>query len=181
MTALQLQRFYLAACQQFLAHRPDAPDEAHEVVAAWEEVLDGAGTTAAHPATLPASLIGTVDWVTKKQLVDEAGQRHVLGSTQENRHLLSRTVAARVFPDAAGRRLGRHVRQPQDLDRAARTPPANSPATMRGHYIREFSVDEYRTVRQLETGRDRTRFRQQVDPAGALRSAGPQSPPTSRN
>ena len=72
VTALQLQRFYLAACQQFLARRPDAPDEAHEVVATWEEVLEALEQLQLG-GDIPPSLIGTVDWVTKKQLIDEAG------------------------------------------------------------------------------------------------------------
>jgi proteasome accessory factor A len=141
VTALELQRFYLAACQQFLARRPDAPLEAHEVVATWEEVLDGLEQLQCS-GEIPASLIGTVDWVTKKQLIDEAGR----DASQEARkkidlcyHELSPLGYFQML-QAAG--LAATLTTVQDLDRAARTPPPNSPATMRGHYIREFSSDE---------------------------------------
>jgi hypothetical protein len=140
VTALQLQRFYLAACEQFLARRPDAPDEAHEVVAAWGEVLDALEQLQLF-GDIPPSLIGTVDWVTKKQLIDEAGR----DTSWEARkkidicyHELSPLGYFQML-QAAG--LAASFASPQELDRAVRTPPANSPATMRGHYIREFSSD----------------------------------------
>jgi Pup amidohydrolase len=141
VTALQLQRFYLAACQQFLARRPDAPEEALEVAAAWEEVLDALEQLQLSGEAPPA-LIGTVDWVTKRQLVDEAGRDTPWAARKKidiAYHELSPLGYFQML-QAAG--LAPTFTSLQDLDRAARTPPPNSPATMRGHFIREFSSDD---------------------------------------
>jgi proteasome accessory factor A len=140
VTALQLQRLYLQACQQFLERRPEAPEEAHEVVAAWEEVLDALEQLQLS-GEAPQSLIGAIDWVTKKHLLEEAGH----GASWEARkkidicyHELSPLGYFQML-QAAG--LAAAFASPQELERAMRTPPANTPATMRGHYIREFSSD----------------------------------------
>ncbi len=141
VTALQLQKHYLDACRQFLARRPDAPDEAHEVVAVWEEVLDALEQLQLSGET-PPGLIGTVDWVTKRQLVEEAGRDSSWAARKKidiGYHELSPLGYFQML-QAAG--LAPTFASPQDLDRASRTPPPNSPATMRGHYIREFSADE---------------------------------------
>jgi hypothetical protein len=140
VTALQLQRLYLQACQQFLERRPEAPEEAHEVVAAWEEVLEALEQLQLS-GEAPQSLIGAIDWVTKKHLLEEAGR----DASWEARkkidicyHELSPLGYFQML-QAAG--LAAAFASPQELERAMRTPPANTPATMRGHYIREFSSD----------------------------------------
>ncbi|MHB8971807.1 MAG: proteasome accessory factor PafA2 family protein [Pirellulaceae bacterium] len=140
VTALQLQRLYLQACQQFLERRPDAPAEAQEVVAAWEEVLDALEHLQLS-GEAPQSLIGSVDWVTKQHLLEEAGR----DASWEARkkidicyHELSPLGYFQML-QAAG--LAAAFTSPQELERAMRTPPANTPATMRGHFIREFSSD----------------------------------------
>ena len=140
-TALQLQRFYLAACQQFLARRPEAPEEAHEVVAAWEEVLDGLEQLQ-HSGQLPACLIGTVDWVTKKQLLDEAGNNIPWEARKKIDICYHELAPLGYFQMLQAAGLTAPIVTPQELERAVRTPPPNSPATMRGHYIREFSSDD---------------------------------------
>jgi proteasome accessory factor A len=140
-TALQLQRFYLAACQQFLARRPDAPDEAHEVVAAWEEVLDALEQLQLS-GDLPPSLIGAVDWVTKKQLLDEAGRDTSWEARKKIDICYHELAPLGYFQMLQAAGLAASFASPQELERAVRMPPANSPATMRGHYIREFSSDE---------------------------------------
>jgi proteasome accessory factor A len=140
VTALQLQRLYLQACQQFLERRPEAPEEAHEVVAAWEEVLDALEQLQLS-GEAPQSLIGAIDWVTKKHLLEEAG-RDVSWEARKKidicYHELSPLGYFQML-QAAG--LAAAFASPQELERAMRTPPANTPATMRGHYIREFSSD----------------------------------------
>ncbi|MHB8866522.1 MAG: proteasome accessory factor PafA2 family protein, partial [Pirellulaceae bacterium] len=140
VTALQLQRVYLEACQTFLRRRPEASAEAHEVVGAWEEVLDALEQLQLS-GEVPQSLIGTVDWVTKKHLLEEAGQDaswEALKKIDLCYHELSPLGYFQML-QAAG--LAATLASPQELERAMRTAPANSPATMRGHYIREFSSD----------------------------------------
>ena len=140
VTALQLQRFYLEACRRYLANRRDTTDEAYEVLTCWEESLDALDQLQTTGETA-STLVGCIDWLTKKHLVDEAGG----DATWESRkkidicyHELS-PVGYFQMLQAAG--LAPTLVSLPEVERATRTPPANSPATMRGHYIREFSSD----------------------------------------
>ena len=73
MTALDLQRFYFEACCRFLQRRPEAGREPREILALWGETLEALKETQA-TGDLPESLVGTIDWVTKKHLLDRAGK-----------------------------------------------------------------------------------------------------------
>lgn len=140
MTALEIQRFYLDACQTYVQQRLDTPSEAFEILGHWEETLDGLDVLQATGES-PSELIGTVDWVTKKRLLDEAGTDLSWEARKKidiGYHELSPLGYYQML-QAAG--LVNHMVDPQAADQAARTPPANTPATMRGHYIREFSGD----------------------------------------
>ncbi len=140
VTAVELQRFYWEACQQYVARHPDAPEEAYEVMDAWDEVLSALER---HQSSgeMPTELVGIVDWVTKWQLLDEAGRDASWEARKKidiRYHELSPLGYFQML-QAAG--LAAVLHQPQELERAVRTPPADTPATMRGHYIREFSSD----------------------------------------
>lgn len=131
-TALQIQRFYLDACRAFLNRRPDAPAEAWDIVWRWEESLDLL-------ARLPRSLIGTLDWVTKKHLLDELGS----DASYESRKKIDLKYHE-LSPGGYFERLREtDVVEPlvdaEEIERATRTPPAGTPATTRGYYIREFA------------------------------------------
>jgi proteasome accessory factor A len=134
-TALDIQRFYLNACQRFLERRPDAPHEARDVVRRWESVLDRLSDN-------PQSLVGTLDWVTKRFVLEKSGR----GATWETKkkidiryHELSpqgyfqRLRATGIVSDLLER---------GDIDHARRNPPPKSPASIRGRYIREFAADD---------------------------------------
>ncbi len=141
MTALDIQRFYLNACRAFVDRQLDASAEAREVISRWEVVLDGLETLQA-TGQASAALIGSVDWVTKKHLLDEAGQD--LSWTARKKidvryHELS-PIGYFQMLQAAG--LAVSLVDLEEIERAVRMPPANSPATMRGHFIREFSCDD---------------------------------------
>lgn len=161
-TALQIQRFYLNAVRQFLDSRPDAPEEAHDVFRRWEEVLDALEEAATsnnqsakseeqpgcfnheslaetHGNDALESLIGRLDWVTKKFLLDEASA----GAPWEVRkkidlryHELS---GEGYFVQLADMGYAAKIVTDEELDRAVRTPPPGTPASARGRYIREFA------------------------------------------
>ena len=135
MTALELQRYYLNGCRQFVEQQADAPSEAHEVLRLWTDALD-------RLEAAPKTLVGTLDWVTKKFLLEGAGSNlgwaerkkidiryHEL-SNEGYYNVLAQTDVTTTLVDA------------NDVDRAVRTAPPNSPATTRGHYIREFADGE---------------------------------------
>jgi proteasome accessory factor A len=166
-TALQIQRFYLNAVRHFLDARPDAPEEAHDVFRRWEEVLDAleeavaAGTLGGEPETREtasdvddplavsrpfpedagalASLVGRLDWVTKKFLLEEAGAGEPWESLKKidlRYHELSGEGYYTQLAEAG--HVARLVTA-EELDRAVRTPPPGTPASARGRYIREFA------------------------------------------
>ena len=137
-TALQVQQFYYQACRDFVGSVPDAPAESWELLDLWKEALGGLEQIAAGGVS-PSSLIGMLDWVTKKYLIDQAAAN---ASWQERKkidlryHELSPEGYFRVLQRAG---IASSIVDPPDLERATRVPPADSPATVRGHYIREFS------------------------------------------
>ncbi len=140
MTALEIQRYYLNACQNFVRQEYDAPDEAFEILTHWEETLDDLEILQATNEA-PSALVGSVDWVTKKHLLEEAGSDLSWNARKKidiGYHELS-PVGYYQMLQAVG--LTVSLVDPEDMERATRTPPADTPATMRGHYIREFSSD----------------------------------------
>jgi Pup amidohydrolase len=131
-SAWQLQAYYLAACQRFLTQHPDPPAEAQEVVRRWAATLHALRHD-------PQSLIGSLDWVTKKYLLDESGRGANWAELKKidiRYHELS--------DEGYYRRLRQTGICPAWVDvekiaQAMRAAPPDSPATTRGHYIREFA------------------------------------------
>ena len=130
MNAMDVQRFYLEACRKFLAARPDAPDEAWDILHRWRDVLDRLENDR-------QSLVGTVDWITKQFLLDRAGGDDLSRKKIDLRyHELSpegyfaRLTEAGAVADLLGE---------EEIGRAMRMPPADPPAAARGRFIREFS------------------------------------------
>jgi proteasome accessory factor A len=132
LTALELQRRYLDACRRFLERQDEPDEEALDVLEQWQSALDRLEAD-------PESLVGSLDWITKRYLIDEAGE----GSTWEERkkidlryHELSHEGYFVRLQDAG---LAPRLTDDSQIDWAIRTPPPDSPAATRGRYIREFS------------------------------------------
>ena len=138
VTALQVQRYYLSGCREFLSEQPDAPDEAWEVLQLWTQTLNrleqlGTGED------VPTPLVGSIDWVTKKYLLDKSGADASWAERKKidlRYHELSEDGYFAMLQTAG---LAPRVVEAEAIDRAMRLAPANSPATTRGHYIREFA------------------------------------------
>lgn len=135
-TALELQRLYLDACRRFLQRRPYAPEEAFDVLRRWEETLEHL-VEYKLVGDPPDDLIGNLDWITKKSLIDQAG-----GTWPEKKkidiryHELSEAGYHYLLSQAG---TGEEIVTEQEIERAMRNPPPDSPATTRGRYIREFA------------------------------------------
>ena len=134
-TALDIQRFYLEACRRFLDRRPDAPSEAREVVRRWEVVLD-------QLADDPQSLVGSLDWVTKRFVLDKSAR----GASWEARKKIDIRYHE-LSPQGYFQRLRatgivNDILDHSEIEHARRNPPAGTPAAVRGRYIREFSDDD---------------------------------------
>lgn len=141
VTALQLQRFYLAGCRAFLNQQPDVPAEAWEVIHHWEQTLDGLDRWSRETDSCD-SLVGSIDWITKKYLLDKAGRDANWAERKKidlRYHELSEDGYFAML-QAAG--LANRIVDDESVERATRLAPANSPATTRGHYIREFAYGD---------------------------------------
>jgi Pup amidohydrolase len=140
-TALRLQRFYCGACRRFLSQHASVPPEAWRVLRLWEQTLDALETD-------PRSLAGTLDWITKRFLLEHAPSDvswETLKKIDLKYHELSPEGYFRVLSQAT-RGITKIVSE-EEILRAMRLPPANTPATMRGRLIREFGAgDEFLAV-----------------------------------
>lgn len=138
VTALQLQRYYFAGCRAFLKQQTNVPAEAWDVLQLWNQTLDHLEQLAAG-TEVPDALVGSVDWVTKKYLLDQAGANANWAERKKidlRYHELSEDGYFAML-QAAG--LAPRLIEEEAIERATRLAPPNSPATMRGHYIREFA------------------------------------------
>ena len=137
--ALDIQRSYLDACRRFVDRHAAGDEQAAEVLHMWQETLDALEHD-------PSRLVGRLDWVTKRHLLDAAGPG---ASADERRkldlryHELSpegyylRLEAAGVAPVVA---------EPEDVVAAIDLAPEGSPAAARGRLIRQ-AVEFGGTVR----------------------------------
>jgi Pup amidohydrolase len=133
-TALEVQRFYLESCRRFLNRRPEAPQEARDVLRRWELVLDSLGDD-------PQSLVGTLDWVTKQFVLDKSAR----GVSWEARKKIDIRYHE-LSPQGYFQRLKTtgivvDLLTPDEIEHARRNPHADTPAAVRGRYIREFAAD----------------------------------------
>lgn len=137
-TALEIQRYYYHVCREYVMATSPQHVEAREILRCWDEVLTGLSELQS-TGKLPESLVGKVDWVTKKWLLDGKGSH---ASWEEKKkvdiryHELSSSGYFQKLIDAE---LASAVVSAESVERAMRTAPPRSPATTRGHYIREFA------------------------------------------
>jgi proteasome accessory factor A len=131
-SALDIQRFYLNACRRLLSRSSVANAEAQEVIDLWEETLDTLEDD-------PVRLVGKLDWVTKKHLIDSAGQNTTVAEWRKldmRYHELSRD-GYYLQLEASG--AAPTLVDPADVLKATTIPPEGTPATARGRLIREFA------------------------------------------
>jgi hypothetical protein len=86
-------------------------------------------------------LIGRLDWITKKHLLDQAvadSSWNALKKIDIRYHELASDGYYMMLQSAG---LTHALVDPDEVEQAMRVPPADSPATMRGHFIREFATD----------------------------------------
>jgi proteasome accessory factor A len=131
-TALAIQRFYLDACRRFVDQSAAPHPEAEEVLRLWEETLDALECD-------PDRLIGKLDWVTKRYLLDALGPQASVAAKRKldlRYHELSRD-GYYLRLEAAG--AAPTVVEPEEVLQAIEAPPEGTPATLRGQLIREFA------------------------------------------
>jgi Pup amidohydrolase len=134
-TALDIQRFYFQACRRFLDNRQGVPAEARDVLRRWETALDLL-------AEDPAALVGSLDWVTKRFVLDKSAR----GASWESRKKIDIRYHE-LSPQGYFQRLRAtgvvsELIDSVAIEHARRNPPPGSPAAVRGRYIREFAADD---------------------------------------
>ena len=142
-TALEIQRFYYSACRAFVGSQPDAPEQAWEILNLWKHVLEDLEQSTVDPQAA-RGLVGTLDWVTKQYLLNHAAPTESW-ETRKKIDIRYHELSAEGYFDllrAGG--LSNSVIDEALIERATRMPPANTPATMRGHFIREFGSGDER-------------------------------------
>jgi proteasome accessory factor A len=107
-------------------------DEARDVLRRWSETLRLLEED-------PYSLLGRVDWVSKKFLIDQAGEDLSWESRKKIDLRYHELSPQGYFAQFARAGVAAALLTEHDLDRAVRTAPSGTPATTRGHYIREFA------------------------------------------
>lgn len=138
-TALDIQWHYYRICRDFVHGTPDAPSEALDILSHWRDILLSL-TQYQENGVISEALIGDVDWVTKKYLLDQAGPDaswEQLKKIDIRYHELSPDGYFQRLNDAG---IVRRLVDEDDLDRARRTPPPDTPAATRGRLIREFAT-----------------------------------------
>lgn len=131
VTALQVQRRYWERARELVRRSPTPSLEAAELIELWGRTLDGLERD-------PASQVGRVDWVTKRFLLDTAGEDepwavrktidlelHELGPGYPLEALEAEGLAPRLVSE-------------QEVARAMCEPPGDSPAQRRSRLIREL-------------------------------------------
>jgi proteasome accessory factor A len=129
MTALQIQRFYLERARSFVRGAKATSMEALSVTELWRGVLG------ALERRDMSSLVGRVDWVTKRYLLETCGEpsdRALLKTIDLRYHEIAEGYAARLERAGFARRLVEET----EIERATRCPPEGTPAFTRGRFIR---------------------------------------------
>lgn len=137
-TALQIQRYYLEQVRGFLEDREAVPAEARQIVACWKQVLDDLEEVGPEREP-PDQLVGQLDWVTKKYLLDHAAPRASWAERKKIDICYHELSSHGYYNMLAESELACPILDDVEIERAMRSAPADTPATTRGHYIREFA------------------------------------------
>lgn len=139
LTALEVQRLYWERARRFVRDSATPSLEAMELVELWGRTLDGLERD-------PASQVGRVDWVTKRFLLDTAGEGEpwaVRKTIDLKLHQLGPEGYLALL-EAEG--LAPRVVGLVEVAEAIHTPPPDSPAGIRSRLIRELQ-DQHEGVK----------------------------------
>ena len=175
-TGLELQRFYLAAAEDYLRSSRTSSLEARRTVELWRRTLDDLENRRAE------ALLGRLDWVTKRYLLDhcpppegrplaEAGSPSEDGENDAGRQAFWKTLDLRYHELGSGyydrfenAGLAEKLVDEREVARAVWEPPEGSPAFFRGRLIREQSGSAVPVRISWDSAALGNRFRAKVIP-----------------
>ena len=138
-SAIDVQRYYLEACRTFVESCEDAPDEARDVLARWDESLRCLESDR-------QQLVGRIDWITKQFLLDTAGDDLDIDARRKLDIRYHELAPEGYFARLDSTGTCPPVLTDEELDRAMRLPPASTRAATRGRYVREFATGDAAVV-----------------------------------
>ena len=127
-TAMEIQRWYQKEAQIFVATNPSLKEVYQPVLNRWLQVLD----------TLewdPEQLIGQLDWVTKKSLIEEAGRDQPF-EVKKRIDLGYHELGSGYFEQFSAANLTTKIVRSEDLEQALKTPPSSRSAQLRSRFIK---------------------------------------------
>lgn len=134
-SGLRIQRFYLDRARRFVAGKGVEPFETREILDLWEDTL-----SALEEGNFDR-LVGRLDWVTKRFLIESAGE-DLPG--EPSRESVEKTVDLRYHELGEGylaemerEGLATVLVEADEVERALTEPPEDSPAQFRGRLIRD--------------------------------------------
>lgn len=131
MTALQLQRWYHARAVEYVAGGAVASLEARELVRLWGEALEGLEND-------PASMIGRLDWVTKRFLI-EGSPVELSTAAKKKIDLKYHELGSGYLAEMERRGAAPALVGEDEIAHAVEHPPQETPARARGLLIRELA------------------------------------------
>ena len=161
-TALELQRWYAGRAEVYLRQVDTPSMEAFHVLKLWREVL------ADLEARRFEALVGRLDWVTKRALLEECGATGtpaVLKTLDLRYHELGNGYFARLEREGLAPRLVSDA----EIRRAVRQPPDGSPAQLRGAFIRDLQGSPTSMTVSWDSAHLGSRLRPKVVPFRAPR------------
>ena len=140
-TALDIQHSYATAVRHFLQSKSNIPIEAWKILDQWQTTLNQLLPTD-NESNLPKNMLGRIDWLSKLWLLHQMKTEvswEVRKKIDLRYHEISNEGYHRRLLGMLGLPL---ILNANEIARAHRSPPLNSPATRRGYIIREFSQPE---------------------------------------
>jgi proteasome accessory factor A len=164
--ALEIQRWYQEQARDFLRESTATSMEARQVVRLWGEVLD------AYEEGDPGRLVGRVDWVTKRYLLERCGAEDD-AATLKTLDLRYHELGEGYFDQLARAGETAVLADPAAVERATREPPEDSPAFVRGGLIRSEAGSGARLIVSWDSAYVGQRLRGKVIPFRPRRRRGP--------
>ena len=153
LSAMQIQAWYLEQAKSYLQTLTQPPMEYHELLRLWQETLE----RLAHD---PLKLIGRIDWVTKRYLLETSGADLDYWARKKI-DLRYHELATGYYETLAAKQLTLDFFNVEEIDEAMTQPSSPDRVRLRSRLIKSVALkDQYMTVSwsQVKLGRWRPRL-----------------------
>lgn len=137
LRAIDIQRAYLERAREFVARASMTSIEAADLVGLWSRTLDALEALATRGPEAQGVLIGQLDWVTKRYLLDTAGAG-ASPAARKKIDLKYHELGVGYFARLEAAALAPPLWSAPDIARARHEPPTTSSARARSRVIRSL-------------------------------------------